>query len=288
MKTLGKFGKIAATLAAGALAFGMFGMLGCSGTSGASDVSLDDAQRYSAEEAGASALVVEKSGFSVVNQTVTNDEGAEVVVPAINYAFLVKNDNAGYVAENVPFMVTGLNAAGDSIFSDVANCMFVYPGIDTAVSGTAAIPEDAGVDQMIETLSVEPLTDNVEWLKTGLSNAQIAKLFTIDNATAERVESDVVVNAAVTGDVADAGKVFRIVETEGTLEGHCVAVFTDAEGNILFGSEPTNVLIDQETLDSMRPAEGADAEAALAGNVSVVVENAPDYADFRLYVMPSL
>ena len=207
-------------------------------------------------------------------------------MPAIDFAFIVKNNNTGYVAQNVPFNVNGYNANGEIVFSGGATCMYVYPGIDTAVSGTTTIAPAEGIDTNITEFTVEPLMSTVEWLKTGLSDAEIAGMFTVDNATAERTETGLNINATVTGDIADGDKIFKVADLENTLEGHCVAIFTDESGNILFGSDSTNVLIDQTTIDSVQAAGGE--EAAPLNNVSITIQNAPEYADFQLYVMPGL
>ncbi len=275
--------KVVAVLAVSALAFGMFG---CSSNSGSVNTNADEAQTYTSEEIGASDITVEKSGYSSVEQTTIDADGNEVPVPAIDFAFIVKNNNTGYVAQNVPFNVNGYNANGEIVFSGGATCMYVYPGIDTAVSGTTTIAPAEGIDTNITEFTVEPLMSTVEWLKTGLSDAEIAGMFTVDNATAERTETGLNINATVTGDIADGDKIFKVADLENTLEGHCVAIFTDESGNILFGSDSTNVLIDQTTIDSVQAAGGE--EAAPLNNVSITIQNAPEYADFQLSVMPGL
>lgn len=272
--------KVVAVLAVSALAFGMFG---CSGSE-QTTTNADEAQTYTSEEIKATDITVEKSGYSQVSQTTIDADGNEVEVPAIDFAFLVKNSNAGYVAQNVPFNVNGYNANGEIVFSGGATCMYIYPGIDTAVSGTTTISPAEGVDTTIAEFTVEPLMSTVEWLKTGLSDADIANMFTVENATAERTETGLTVSATVMGDVADGDKIYKVADLENTLEGHCVAIFTDADGNILFGSDSTNVLIDQTTVDMA--SQGDDA--APLNNVSITISNAPEYTDFQLYVMPGL
>lgn len=275
--------KVVAVLAVSALAFGMFG---CSSSSDTTTTNADEAQTYTSEEISASDITVEKSGYSEVSQTTIDADGNEVQVPAIDFAFLVKNSNTGYVAQNVPFNVNGYNANGEIVFSGGATCMYIYPGIDTAVSGTTTIAPAEGIDTTIAEFTVEPLMSTVEWLKTGLSDADIAGMFTVENATADRTETGLNVSATVTGDLADGDKIYKVADLENTLEGHCIAIFTDAEGNILFGSDSTNVLIDQTTLDSIQSTQGDDA--APLSNVSITIPNAPDYADFQIYVMPGL
>ena len=190
------------------------------------------------------------------------------------------------LTQTVPFNVNGYNANGEIVFSGGATCMYIYPGIDTAVSGTTTISPAEGVDTTIAEFTVEPLMSTVEWLKTGLSDADIAGMFTVENATAERTETGLNVSATVTGDLADGDKIYKVADLENTLEGHCIAIFTDADGNILFGSDSTNVLIDQTTLDSIKSTQGDDA--APLNNVSITISDAPEYADFQIYVMPGL
>lgn len=274
--------KIIATLAVGALAFGMFG---CSNDSASSVSSADEAQTYTSEEINASDITVEQSGYSEIQQTSIDADGNEVTTPGVNFAFIVKNNNTGYVAQNVPFNVNGYNANGEIVFSGGATCMYVYPGIETAISGTTSYTDVEGMDTTVSSFTVEPLTATVEWLKTGLSDAQIADMFTVEDVTADRVENMLNVTATVTGDIADADKIYRVADLEGTLEGHCIAIFTDDSGNIVFGSDSTNVLIDQATLDIAQSAEG---DAAPINNVSIAIANVPDYANVQLYVMPGL
>lgn len=275
--------KVVAVLAVSALAFGMFG---CSSGSSSSTTNASEAQTYTSEDINASDISVEKSGYSEVQQTTIDADGNEVPVPAIDYAFLVKNNNNGYVAQNVPFNVNGYNANGETVFSGGATCMYIYPGIETAVSGTTTYTPPEGIDTTIVEFTVEPLMSTVEWLKTDLTDSQIASMFTVQDVTAERTESGLTVNASVTGDIADSNKIYKVADLEDTLEGHCIAIFTDASGNILFGSDSTNVLIDQTMIDSAQASEGA--EAVQLNNVSITIPNAPDYADFQLYVMPGL
>lgn len=272
--------KIVAVLAVSALAFGMFG---CSGNSGSTTTNADEAQTYTSEEINASDIVVEKSGYSMTEQTSVDADGNEVQIPSVDYAFLVKNNNTGYVAQNVPFNVNGYNANGEIVFSGGATCMYIYPGIETAVSGTTTIGTTDGLNTTITEFSVEPLMSTVDWLKTGLSDSQIANMFTVEDATADRVDGTLNVSASVTGDLADGDKIYKVADLEGTLEGHCIAIFTDADGNIVFGSDSTNVLIDQTTIDNMKDSDGAPIN-----NVSISIPNAPDYTDFQIYVMPGL
>ena len=239
--------KVVAVLAVSALAFGMFG---CSNDSSSTTTNADEAQTYTSEDINASDITVEKSGYSQIEQTTIDADGNEVPTPAINFAFLVKNNNTGYVAQNVPFNVTGYNANGETVVSGGATCMYIYPGIETAVSGTTSLVAEEGVDTTITEFTVEPLMSTVDWLKTGLSDSEIAGMFTVDNATAERTDNTLSINASVTGDLADADTIYKIADLENTLEGHCIAIFTDESGNILFGSDSTNVLIDQTTLEN--------------------------------------
>lgn len=272
--------KIVAVLAVSALAFGMFG---CSGGSGQTTTNADEAQTYTSEEIKASDIAVEQSGYSEISQISVDADGNEVSTPGINYAFIVKNNNSGYVAQNVPFNVNGYNANGEVVFSGGATCMYIYPGIETAVSGTASYATAEDMDTTITEFSVEPLMSAVDWLKTGLSDSEIAAMFTVEDVNVDNVDGVLTLNASVSGDLADSNKIYKVADLEGTLEGHCIAIFTDENGNIVFGSDSANVLIDQTTLDSMQDSEGAPIN-----NVSITISNAPSYADFQLYVTPGL
>lgn len=274
--------KVVAVLAVSALAFGMFG---CSNDSSSTTTNADEAQTYTSEDINASDISVEKSGYTNTVQTSVDADGNEVEVPSVDFAFIVKNNNTGYVAQNVPFNVNGYNANGEVVFSGGASCMYIYPGIETAVAGTTAISAVEGMDTNVTDFTVEPLMSTVDWLKTGLTDSEISSMFTVEDATAERTDTGLTVTASVTGNLADADKIYKVVDLENTLEGHCIAIFTDASGNIIFGSDSTNILIDQAMLDNAQASEG---DAAPLNNVSISIQNAPDYADFQLYVMPSL
>lgn len=275
--------KVVAATAACALALGMFGC--SSGTTTTTDAS--EATTYTSEDISAEDIAVQSSGYSLTTTETVDAEGNTVATPAVDYAFIVRNPNSGYVAQNVPFNVNGYNAAGEVVFSGGATCMYIYPGIDTAVSGTTTISAAEGVDTNITQFTVEPLLSTVEWLDTNLSDQQIADMFTVSGVSAERVESTLNVTASVTGDISYAEKIYKVADLEDTLEGHCVAIFYDAEGNILFGSDSTNVLIDQTTLDNAETT-GEGEDAVQLNNVSVSISNAPEYADVELFVMPSL
>lgn len=272
--------KIIAVLAVGALAFGMFG---CSGGSGSTTTNADEAQTYTSEDINASDIAIEKSGYSLIEQTTIDADGNEVPVPAINYAFIVNNNNAGYVAQNVPFNINGFNAKGETVFSGGATAMYVYPGIDTALSGSTTYTPVEGIDNNIVEFTVEPLMSTVDWLKTSLTDSEIQNMFTVENVSADRTDDGVNINASITGDVADGDKIFKVADLEGTLEGHCVAIFTNEAGDIIYGSDSANVLIDQDMLDNIQGEDGAQLN-----NVSIMVPKVPDYADFQLYVMPGL
>lgn len=276
--------KIASAAAACALALGMFGCSGGAATTTTTDSS--EATTHTSEEINAEDITVQSSGYSLTVTDTVDAEGNTVEAPSVDYAFIVRNPNDGYVAQNVPFNVNGYNAAGEIVFSGGATCMYIYPGVDTAVSGSTIISVAEGMDANIAQFTVEPLLSAVEWLDTNLSDQQIADMFTVGEASAERVDDMLDVRASVTGDISYADKIYKIVDLENTLEGHCVVIFYDAEGNILFGSDSTNVLIDETTLDNV--ADTDDENGAALDNVFLSIENAPEYADFKVFVMPGL
>lgn len=273
--------KVVAAVAVSALAFGMFG---CSSNDAATTTNAAEAVTHTSEEINAQDIAVQKSGYSWTTTQSVDADGNTVDTPSIDFAFTVRNPNAGYVAQNVPFNVNGYNAAGEIVFSGGATCMYIYPGIETAVSGTTSVSQQEGMDTTVTQFTVEPLLSTVEWLDTKLTDQQIADMFTVDNATAERTDNVLNVTASVTGDPADGDKIYKVADLEGTLEGHCIAIFYDADGNILFGSDSTNVLIDQTTVDNAN----TEGDATPINNVSISITNAPEYSDFELFVMPGL
>ncbi len=270
--------KVVAVLAVGALALGMFGC------SSGSNASADSETTYTSEDINAQEITINKSGYSVVPSTTIDAEGNQVPISEINFAFTVNNPNTGYVAQNIPFNVNGYNTNGEVVFSGGATCMYLYPGIETAISGTTSLSAVEGMDQNVTEFTVEPLTSNIEWLKTGLSDADIQNMFTVENETLENADGGLSLSATVTGDLADQNKIFKVADLEDTLEAHAIVILYDANGNIVYGSESTNILIDQTTLDNAKDENGNP----LISNLSISMPNAPEYSDYQLFVMPSL
>lgn len=269
--------KVVAVAAASMLALSM---VGCGGEKVSTNP--DEAKVYTAEEASAQDITVTKSGYSIVEAPTIDSEGNETTAPQVDFAFVVNNPNSGYVAQNVPFNITGYNSNGETVFSGGATCMYLYPGIDTAISGSTTISDVEDLDTTIETFSVEPILSTVEYLKTGLTNDQIANMFDVNNLNVTETEGVINISASVTGDLADGDKIFKVADLEGTLEGHAVVIFFDGEGNIIYGSDSTNILIDQTTLDMQK-----DAETQL-DNVSLSLTGMPAYGSYQMYVMPGL
>lgn len=274
--------KVVATAAVSALALCMFG---CSGGQEATTTDASEAPTHTSEEINAQDITVQQSGFTWSTTDSVDADGNTVEVPSVDYAFTVINPNSGYVAENVPFNVNGYNAAGEVVFSGGATCMYLYPGIETALSGNTTVSLAEGMDSEITEFTVEPLLSTVEWLDTKLSDQQITDMFQVGEVAAERTDETLNVTASVTGNPADGEKIYKVADLEGTLEGHCVAIFYDEDGNILFGSDSTNVLIDQTTVDN---ANNTEDGAAPINNVSISIQNAPEYSDVKLFVMPGL
>lgn len=275
--------KIVAVATVCALAFGMVGCAGGS-KSKQTTTNADEAVTHTSEDIKAQDITVVASGYTQSTSETIDADGNTVENPIIEFAFTAKNPNSGYVAQNVPFNVNGYNSNGDVVFSGGATCMYIYPGIETAVSGTTAITASEGVDTKVTAFTVEPLMATVDWLDTSLSDTEIADMFTVNDVTAERNDGTVNISATVLGDLADADKIYKIANLENTLEGHCVVIFYNAEGDIVFGSDSTNVLIDQNTLDNAK----ANGDSAPISNVSISIPNAPEYSTYNMFVMPSL
>lgn len=273
--------KVVATAAVCALAFGV---VGCGGGDKPATTNADEAATHTSEEIKAQDITVEQSGYSLTTTEGIGPDGKTTKTPAVDYAFIVKNPNTGYVAQNVPFNVNGYNAAGEVVFSGGASCMYIYPGIETAISGTANISAAEGLDTKITQFTVEPLLSTVEWLETKLTPDQLNGMFKTSDVQTTDVDGTLNLTASVTGDISYADKIYRIVDLENTLEGHAVAVFYNDAGDIVFGSDSTNVLIDQTTMDNAKNA----GEGAPINNVTVTVQNPPAYKEVKLFVMPSL
>lgn len=285
-----KAGKVLAAFTAAALAFGVVGMAGCS----SSDTKADDSTVYEADSINAQDITVTNSGYSVHDVEGLDADGNSVMNVEANYAFLVENPNTGYVAQNVPFSINAYNAAGETVFSAGNSVMYLYPGITTAVSGTTTFQPTDEIDQTVTTFEVVPVLTGIEYLKTGLSNGEIADMFKVNNPeVTENPEGDAVgsdqvsytVSASISGDLADGTKIFKVADLENTLEGHAVAVFTDAEGNIVYGTDPSNILIDETTADMLKQTT---EDGSPMSNFSVSLSWLPEYQNFQIYVMPGL
>lgn len=272
--------KLIATLAALSLAAGIAFMTGCS-CSAQREVNMnpDEAQRYELDEIGGKQVQVVESGF-----TIDVGEPLEGVVPTsatVDYAFVVENNNSGYAAQNIPFTATGYAADGSVVFTGGANCQYIYPGIQTAATGSATIALTDGVVPEVDRFEVLPVADVIDWMAIGMTDDEVAGLFQVSNESAEEGPDGVTVKATITGNIHDGDKIFSTTILQDTLEGHAVTLFYDADGGIVFGSGSTNIILD-EASEIMAGLEGSNE------NYDVTLEGVPPYSSFKVFVMPGL
>ncbi len=133
--------KIAATIAAGVLAFGMLGVVGCSSQE-------ETPTELTTASINAQDIEVTGVGFTVL------DDGT------VNYAFTVNNPNEGYIAEGVTFTIEGYDADGSMLVGGGETIQTIYPGVQTAAAGTAYIPNGGNA---LATFEVSPLMEHVNW-----------------------------------------------------------------------------------------------------------------------------
>lgn len=261
----------------------VFGMTGCA----AGQKTLEkgsEAATHTTQEVKASDVVIERSGCVPIDTTTVGADGNPVSAMEYQYVFEVSNSNKGYVGKNVPFNVVGLDGDGNTVFSSGASCLYLYPEITTVVSGSATVQVPAGEDQPIPTVSelqIEPIMDSTEWLETQLTKSELEDMFSISNVEAVPTDASIEVTATVTGNLDDANKVYRSTDFDNTLEASVVAVFTNDEGEPMFGSQVENILIDQQTLDDVKN----DPEFR---NVSISLPFSMKYTNVQLYVTPGI
>lgn len=274
--------KLAAVSTAVMLLLCMMGLMGCS----------EQEESESDTESEPVALEISEGGATVQVANPSIDEDAEVVATA-SYAFTVKNANEGLIAQNCTFDVTGYNEDGLVVFTGVSVVDGVYPGIETAVTGTAGMDAEQAKEGPVANIQVEPIMANVTWVESELSDSEIQNLFTIDYENASGEGDLLTVSATVTGDMADADKLLKTTAVENDLLGaHCVLLLFGSDGKILMGSDPSSVIIDQEFIDRVRKFEESKTpethESEAPTNLLSSIANPPDFDRYELYVMPGL
>lgn len=270
-----------------------FGFTGCASQQKTLEKG-SEAASHVTEEVKASDIVVSQSGFTPIDATSTDAEGNPVPATEYQYVFEVSNSNTGYVAKDVPFNVVGLDGDGNSVFVSGASCQYLYPDVPTVVTGSATVrtaTDDSQPAATVSELQIEPIMTSTEWLENQLTKSDFDSMFSVSNVEATPVEvtdegvfssgSSIEVTATVTGKLEDASKIYRSTDFEDTIEATVVAVFTNEDGEMMFGSQATSILIDQQTLDDLRNNPGFR-------NVSIRLPFAAKYVDVQLYVMPGI
>lgn len=295
---------MAATMAASAAS-----LTGCS-CSAEREVNLNpsEAQRYELDEIDGEQIRVINSGYTLTTDASTDAEGAEQVLATVDYAFIVENPNSGFVAQNVPFVITGYGEDGSVLFTGGANCQYIYPGIQTAVSGTTSVilsgealeavvnrPDathtsgNAAAGNVASSTNainigevvIEPSAEVIDWMAIGMTDDEVGSLFQVSNESAVPGDDGVTVKASITGNIHDGDKIFSTTILQDTLEGHAITIFYDAQGNIVYGSGATNIILD-EASEIMAELEGSNE------NYDVTLANVPEYSSFEIFVMPGL
>lgn len=259
---------------------GILALSGCSSDRGKVQKS-SEATTYTTEEAQATDISVENAGFEGIYDP--TDETAAAPTE-YQFVFEVKNSNADYVAKDVAFNVVGMDGDGNMLFSKGVSCPYVYPDITTVVTGSATIPGTTEPDQPIPNLTdlyVEPLMESVDWVKNELTADELNNMFKVSNVEAVSTDSSIEVTATIEGDLSLADMVYSISDYENTLEAHAVAVFSNEDGELMFGSQSQTLLIDQQTLDDIKADSGYR-------NFSVRLPFAMKYDNVQLYVMPGM
>lgn len=253
-------------------------LTGCSGGSSSGEA---------VDEEGARTIEVHERGAIVKLDASVAEDGTPQEIPTAHFAFVVSNPQDGYIAQNVGFDVVGYDEFGNVVFSGASIAGNVFPGIQTALSGSAAVDSSAGVETRVTKIDIEPIMPNVHWLPTKLSNEDIATIFEVVDENVNDGGDIFTLSATIAGDLDDVDAIPRIGNVEGVLEGHCIALLYDENGEVLMGSESSSVLVDQD--DNDKAAEGRqDEDASLPINASTSISNPPAYKTYKLFVMPGL
>ena len=294
-------GKVAATIAAGALAFSMLGVAGCG------PKEEEQAQKeFTTEEIDAQDIEVTDVGFHVFNGD------------TVSYAFTVNNPNEGYVAKNVTFQIEGYDADGMMVVGGGETIQDVYAGVETGAAGTSFLPEGSAE---IDRFEVTPLMEHVNWEKTDLTSDEIANMFTLSNTDVEAFDTSMTVTGDISVDLSTLSD-----EEDGTaddpnaappadarVEAHVVAILKDSDGNIICGASSQGIMLDPSMVniggvgpgenassaegDTEEPAEGEEGEgegeeitnSKIARTTFVIdIPGVIDYATCSILATPGL
>lgn len=275
--------RIALALSVFALSLCMVGLIGCSNQSATTNVE---------QEAGTPDIEVTASGATIQKKNGIAIEEGNDNVATVHYAFTIENHREGMVANNVTFNLAGYDENDEILFRGGSVLECAYPGVPTVVTGVSGMDAQQAVEGPVTRVEVLTVMSDVEWSKCELTDSELQNLFTVENEEATGENDILTVTATVTGDMADASKLVKTTSIENDLLGaHCVVLLYDSEGNIMMGSEPSSVLIDQEFLDKVKVYEsekGSNPETAAPINLIASIDGPPDFDRYELYVMPGL
>ena len=233
----------------------------------------------------AKAIEIDEAGYSV---------GAD---GEVSYAFTMTNPNDGYIADRITFSISGYDADGAMVLGAAESVERMFPGIEYAMAGTAFLADNAVIDR----IEVTPSMDLVGWIETDISAADAAEMFSVVDTRSGRLSDDTVVAsgrvvadniddiAAAEGVSADAisAKVCAVlVDTDGNLIGGGLAeglVFDEEEGIV---HESENMGSDASTAEQAAE-KSAEGEVLKAASFSISITGAPGFKECRFYVMPA-
>lgn len=274
--------KLASIVSAALLALCLGGLLGCS---------KEASESTPADQAPT--LEVTQAGATVQLENAIAEAEGDFDKATAQFVFEVANNNAGKIAQNIVFDVTGFNENGLTIFTGEVVVETVYPYVPTVVTGTAQMDAVQATEGPVASVKVDPILTNVEWTDSALSESQLQNLFTIENQVANGTDDILTVTATVTGDLSDAAKLVNTtsIDTD-VLAAHCVTVLFDDDGNMMMGSESSSVLIDQDFLDRVNSYNeekaSGERDVSVPTNLISSISSPPDFGSYKVYVMPSL
>ncbi|MCI9129905.1 MAG: hypothetical protein HFJ65_06325 [Eggerthellaceae bacterium] len=255
--------KLVAAISAGVLAFAMFGMAGCS-----SEGSDGVAQEKTTEEINAQDIQVTGSGFTVLPDN------------TVNYAFTVENPNEGYVANSVTFTIEGYDENDVMLVGGGETLQEVYPGVTTAAAGTAYLSDETAT---IARFEVKPLMQNVLWTKTTETTDDLMSQFEITNTEVTEAADGMTITGTISTDLGEESSSSDSSTSylDNRTDAHVVAIFRDADGNIVGGGSAAGIMLDSSMIPITTgstpstgsiPGESSAAEAADAENAEVIAE----------------
>lgn len=226
--------KIAATIAAGALAFGMLGVVGCSSQE-------DTPTELTTASINAQDIEVTGVGFTVLDDD------------TVNYAFTVNNPNEGYIAEGVTFTIEGYDADGSMLVGGGETIQTIYPGVQTAAAGTAFLPEGGNA---LATLEISPLMEHVNWTKTTETPEEVENQFTTSDVNVENIDGTEQVTGKLSidfgNDSSSSDSAASMLDMRAT--ARVVVLFKNEAGEIIGGGSSNSIMLDASMIATMNAA----------------------------------